>query len=66
VSSLQCYEATEGIDSVMMIDARLGPTDDECEAMDGTIVTFAEAQSLLNQEHPNGTRDLVPYFGRKP
>jgi hypothetical protein len=47
----------------MIIDGRLGPTDDDCEAINGeTVYDFADAQRLLADEHPNGTRDLVPVF----
>jgi len=61
-SALLAYRATEGVAQVMMIDGRLGPTDADCEAMDGTVVSFEEAQRLLAEEHPNGTRDIVPVF----
>lgn len=49
-----------GFEDYVVFDARLGPTDDECEALDGTIVSAAEAQQLLDQEHPNGTRSISP------
>ncbi len=62
-SALVVYRGAEGIDQVMMLDARLGPTDEECEEMAGRIVSFDEAQQLLDDEHPNGTRDIAPVFG---
>jgi len=62
VSSLSAYKTMEGVDQVMILDARLGPTDAECEAMDGQVVSFEEAQKLMDDEHPNGTRDVVPVF----
>jgi HK97 family phage portal protein len=40
---------------VLILDARLGPTDAECEARNGWIVSPAEAQMLAGIEHPNGT-----------
>ena len=61
-SSLRAYRTIEGASSVMMLDARLGATDQDCEELNGQIVSFNEAQRLLEQEHPNGTRDLVPVF----
>lgn len=61
-SSLRAYRAMEGITRVQIIDARLGNTDEDCEAANGQIVSFAEAQRMLEQEHPNGTRDVVPVF----
>jgi SPP1 gp7 family putative phage head morphogenesis protein len=59
-SALMMYRSTEGIQQVMIIDARLGDTDAECEAMNGTLATFDEAEGLIADEHPNGTRDIVP------
>ena len=61
-SALRAYKELEGVARVMIIDARLGPTDQECEDMNGQEVSFDEARSLLAQEHPNGTRDVVPIF----
>lgn len=62
-SALLTYRATPGIDQVMIIDGRLGETDDDCEEANGQIVDFDTARGLLAAEHPNGTRDLVPMFG---
>jgi len=64
VSSIKMYEHTEGVESAMVIDARLGPTDADCEAINGTVMTFGEAMRAMDDEHPNGTRDVLPYFGR--
>lgn len=64
-SSMRAYQSMEGVLGAVMIDARLGNTDAECEAINGTPVTFAEAQQLLDAEHPNGTRDIVPDFVRR-
>ena len=62
-SALMAYRTVEGVDRVLMLDGRLGETDEECEQMNGHVATFAEAEQLLAAEHPNGTRDLVPIFG---
>ena len=48
------------VQKVIVLDARIGDTDEECEALDGTTVTLAEAERLMDAEHPNGTRDFVP------
>lgn len=64
-SSLRAYRTIDGVDRVLMIDGRLGNTDEECEDMNGTPATFAEAERYLAAEHPNGTRDLVPMFGQE-
>lgn len=69
-SALRCYESIPGVDRVMMLDNRLGdqgPNDydmagNHCADVNGMIVTMAEAEQLIAVEHPNGTRDMVPYF----
>jgi HK97 family phage portal protein len=62
MSALKTYQAIEGVDQVVIIDGRLGPTDADCEAINGETVSFEQAAQLLADEHPNGTRDLVPVF----
>lgn len=62
-SAMKIYERIPGLNAVQMIDGRLGDTDADClavAAMDP--VSFAQARQLLAQEHPNGTRDIVPAF----
>jgi HK97 family phage portal protein len=49
-----------GFDEYVIFDARIGPTDDECEVLDQQIVSFEEAESLMADEHPNGTRSFSP------
>lgn len=60
ISSLEMLKEHTTVSTVMVMDARLGPTDAECEALNGKIVTLEEAQALMDDEHPNGTRDFVP------
>lgn len=52
--------AHAGFEQYMVFDARLGPTDETCELMDGRIVSAPEAMALVDQEHPNGTRSVSP------
>lgn len=59
-SMLATYRQMADVDSVMVFDARLGETDEDCEALDGTIVTLSEADILSIEEHPNGTRAFAP------
>ena len=61
-SALRCYRSAEGIDQVMIIDGRLGDTDEDCQAMNGQTMSFDDARAALSAEHPNGTRDIVPVF----
>lgn len=56
------YSKASGAQHAMVFDARLGATDAECEALDGTIVTMAEAEQLMESEHPNGTRSFTPWY----
>lgn len=56
------YSKESGAEKVMVFDARLGPTDAECEALNGVIVSQAEAEGLAAAEHPNGTRSFTPWF----
>ncbi|MDD5302020.1 MAG: phage portal protein [Elusimicrobia bacterium] len=62
-SALAVYRGAAGIGEVMVIDGRLGETDDDCEAVNGQRVDFNTAEGLIADEHPNGTRDIVPVFG---
>ena len=34
-----------------------------CEEANGQVVDFNTAQGMIADEHPNGTRDIVPVFG---
>lgn len=52
-----------GFQRYLVFDARLGPTDPECESVAGTEVDRAEAERLLDEEHPNGTRGIAPVAG---
>ncbi len=61
-SAVMLYESADGIDQVMIIDARLGSTDEDCEEINGQVCTFEEAMGFIADEHPNGTRDVVPVF----
>lgn len=59
-SSLAAYRQIPNVNNVMVFDARLGETDEECANLDGTIVPMAEAEILSAEEHPNGTRAFAP------
>lgn len=61
-SAVAIYRNSPGITAVRIIDARLGETDEDCEELDGQVVSFEEAQGFIADEHPNGTRDFVPVF----
>lgn len=60
VSALEVYRESNTVRMVQVVDAQLGPTDADCEFQNGRIVSFAEAQALAVDEHPNGTRSFTP------
>jgi HK97 family phage portal protein len=55
-ASLQSYREA-GIAQAEMYD---GSDDDECSAVDGQVVSLSEAEQLMGEEHPNGTRGMAP------
>ena len=65
-SSLEAYKGGENISGVLVFDAQLGPTDEECMARNQRIVTFEIGQQMVENEHPNGTISLAPYMGELP
>ena len=46
----------------MIFDNRTGFDDDECPGLDGKIVSLEEAETLMGDEHPNGTRSFTPWY----
>ena len=66
ISSVETYNVSEDITSVVIFDAQIGPTDEECERLDGFVVTFDEALALCDTEHPNGTRSFGPVVRPPP
>ena len=52
-----------GVQQFQIFDDRIGFGDDVCASMDGRIVSADEAQQLMEEEHPQGTRSFTPYFG---
>ncbi len=53
----------QGVQQFRVFDGRLGLTDATCTSLDGAIVSADVADQLATNEHPNGTRDFVPFFG---
>lgn len=48
-----------GVTDVLIMDSRQGSFDDECDALDGVVVSLSEGIALMEDEHPNGTRRMV-------
>ena len=61
VSSLEAYKQSDVLDGVMVVDAQLGPTDSDCELVNGQFMTFEEAENLGELAHPNCTRSFSPH-----
>jgi len=60
VATIEGARGIEGLQQMMILDARAGDTDEVCEQMNGRVVTIDEARQLVADEHPNGTRQVVP------
>jgi HK97 family phage portal protein len=62
-SSLAAYKQSPNVTAIYVSDGLLADSDDECVALDGSIVSFEEADSLALDEHPLGTRSFSPVVG---
>lgn len=60
LASIQIAREMPGVELMMIFDNLKGYNDEICSALDGAIVTIAEAEQLFYDEHPNGTRGAVP------
>ena len=58
-SQLATYNQMDPNAPVQVFDALLGDTDEDCEAVNGAVVSQQEAETLAAEEHPNGTRGFV-------
>lgn len=57
-SAIATYQENR-VTEVLILDARKGPTDIDCETWNGQIVSLEMGQRLVQDEHPNGTRLLI-------
>jgi hypothetical protein len=62
-SSLEAMRSNDNVTDVLVFDAQLGPTDEECELLNGQTVGLEDAMRLMESEHPNGTRSFAPVVG---
>lgn len=60
IATVEAARGITGVEQMMILDARAGPTDELCEQMNGRVVTIDEARQLVADEHPMGTRSVVP------
>jgi HK97 family phage portal protein len=59
-STLSGYRDSGRVDAILIYDARLGDSDPECEARNGTTVSFDAAAEMMAEEHPNGSLAFAP------
>lgn len=60
VSSIETYKIADTVSQVRIVDGQLLSSDDFCINRDGDVVSFAEAEILAMEEHPNGTLSFSP------
>ena len=60
VSSLQTYRQSDVVTGLLAFDAQLGDTDADCEARNGQVHSFEDAERETEREHSNGTLSWGP------
>ena len=60
ISSIQTYRQSDVVTGLLAFDAQLGDTDAECEARNGTVFSFEDAERETAREHSNGTLSWGP------
>ncbi len=60
VSSLQTYRQSDVVTGLLAFDAQLGDTDAECQARNGQVFSFEDAERETALEHSNGTLSWGP------
>jgi len=60
--ALAAYRTHPEVEKIELLDGLVAGSDDECIARNGSVVSFAEAESMAKDEHPQGTLQLLPVF----
>jgi hypothetical protein len=60
--ALAAYEAHPEVAKVELLDGLLADSDEHCKERNGDHVSFEDARHALDDEHPNGTLQLLPVF----
>lgn len=60
MSALEAYRAADSVKDVTIFDGGLEGSDEDCEARNGDVVSFDEAEQMAGDEHPNGTLAFAP------
>ncbi len=58
VSTIEAYKQSDAVTALLAVDAQVGNSDAECEARDGQVYSFEDAQRIV--DHPNGTLSWSP------
>lgn len=61
-SALSAYRESGVVNEVMVFDGRLPTSDEDCTNRDQSIVSFEDGETMVEEEHPNGTLSLVPWM----
>ena len=65
VSAVETYKRTPIVTGALLFDAQItANTDAECIERDGLVVSFADADRAVSDEHPLGTLSIAPHIGR--
>ena len=59
-SSIATYRESDVVTGLMAFDAQLGDTDADCEARNGQVYSFEDAERETGREHSNGTLSWAP------
>ena len=59
-SSIATYRQSDVVTGLLAFDAQLGDTDAECQARNGQVFSFEDAERETAQEHSNGTLSWAP------
>lgn len=59
-SSIEKAKSMDGVERMLVFDNRIGFNDAVCSDLDQRVVTMDEADQLMSDEHPNGTRSFTP------
>lgn len=63
VSSIEAYKKSDVVTGLRAFDNQTGYNDEDCTERDGKVYSFAEAENLTAEEHPNGTLSWAPVTG---
>jgi|GEM_PF-3419392 len=60
-ASVETYKEA-GMEKVELMDALIDPNCSECQERNGLVVLAVDADAYIDEEHPNGSLTVLPYF----